>query len=140
MCLTDSLHRYRLKVVAEAGGQDGRTLTQNLALLSTYLPTQIFRPCTSGQRVEQWKFGKLWIFIKAQVRLSSRGPVFSEPFYPTWDLHSSKTKKEVEAKRLSRTGGTISKLVGTENSNLFLILCFISLEAHQFVHMSNLEN
>ena len=63
---------------------------------------------------------KIWKTLdlhKAQVRLSSRGPVFSEPFYPTWDLHSSKTKKEVEAKQLSRTGGTISKLVGTENSN-----------------------
>ena len=34
---------------------------------------------------------------RAQVRISSRGLVFSEPFYPTWDLHSSKTKKEVEA-------------------------------------------
>jgi hypothetical protein len=72
---------------------------------------------------------------RAQVRISSRGPVFSEPFYPTWDLHSSKTKKKVEAKRLSRPGGTISKLVGTENSNIFLILCFMSYVAHQFVHV-----
>ena len=136
MCLTDSLHRYRLKVVAEAGGQDGRTLTQNLALLHT-CPHRFSDLAPSSRAMEIWKTLDLH---KAQVRLSSRGPVFSEPFYPTWDLHSSKTKKEVEAKRLSRTGGTISKLVGTENSNLFLILCFISLVAHQFVHMSNLEN
>ena len=31
---------------------------------------------------------------RAQVRISLRGLVFSEPFYPTWDLHSSKTKKK----------------------------------------------
>ena len=77
MCLTDSLHRYRLKVVAEAGGQDGRTLTQNLALLHT-CPHRFSDLAPSSQAMEIWKTLDLH---KAQVRISSRGPVFSEPFF-----------------------------------------------------------
>ena len=67
---------------------------------------------------------------RAQVRISLRGLVFSEPFYPTWDLHSSKTKKKSWSEATQPNRWNNFKIGWDRKFKLILDLWYV---AHQFV-------
>jgi hypothetical protein len=76
--------------------------------------------------METWK---TLDFHKAQVRtkIFFTRASFLRAILPDMGSSFFKNEKKVEAKRLSRPSGTISKLVGIENSNLFLNFVFYAL-------------